>query len=126
MGEKLIAVISLSGCPLLIVVVSIFMLRFPQDRNSGIGYRTGRSVKSDAAWYAAQAYFAKGAIISGVILTVLSAVVLTYFAKQDMSSDEFAVPVIVTSVVQAAVIIAVIAATEMFLARNFDSNGNPK
>ena len=59
--------------PVSISVVGMVMRKHPvRDRNWGMGYRSGRSIKSQEAWDFAQVYFGKVWLRTGAAMLVLS------------------------------------------------------
>ena len=70
--------------PVSISVVGMVMRKHPvRDRNWGMGYRSGRSIKSQEEWDFAQTYCAGIWMKLGAVIAVISAVIILVFRDGD-------------------------------------------
>ena len=105
----------------MIGVGRFYMKGGPRQINGICGYRTTRSMKNQNTWEFAHRYSGKIWFFSGLAMLPISAVIFLVFVKGSTSAIGNAGLVII--IVQMAVMICVIPATEAALKRNFDDEG---
>ncbi len=111
--------------PLTMVLLGRRFLQNPPDRaNDSWGYRTVRSMKSNAAWQFAQEHWGSLAYRMGLILMPLSVIPLLFF----IGADEKRIGMVgaVICLAQAVPFVASLIPTELALKKNFDKNGKPR
>lgn len=113
-------------CPLVMIITSAIMALKPCEFGSSIGYRTSMSMKNELTWYSAQAYFSKICLISNIPMLVISVALTIILIKKGLSENDLVAMIIMVTFIQAVVVIGDIVATEMYLKKRFDSNGNPR
>lgn len=101
-----------------------FMKNPPAEINPGYGYRTSRSMKSQAAWDFSQKYMGEVWYKWGRALLVPSIVPLLLVLGRDV--DTVGVVGLVVSGVQLVIMLGSILVTERALKRSFDKNGKRK
>lgn len=100
----------------------LFIKRPPRKINMWYGYRTARSMKSQAAWDFAHAYAGHVWIRCGFYNAVVSAILILIFRN----SDQFEIFDLWLTFVQLVIIFSVVPITERALGRQFDKDGNPR
>ena len=111
--------------PLVMIVVGrLFVKKPPRSVNGAFGYRTRRSMQSQAAWDFAHAYNGRLWLRCGLALLPVSALVML----QCRGGTEGTVGGFAGALcgVQLAVLLLTIVPTEAALRRNFDEKGNRK
>lgn len=114
--EYLLLHISLG--PLLLLISILFRIFPPKSINFLYGYRTARSMKTQASWDAANK-FGPNAMIIGAAITCLLQLV---FGMMDLSITNYTIFSAGSMVI---LLVATIPLTEAYLKRHFDQNGNP-
>ncbi len=115
-GTSLLFALMITGIGIL------FTRRPPSSINFWYGYRTARSMKSQAAWDFAQRYAGHVWIRSGPLMAVVSAVLIALFGQASWFEWFY----LVLTFLQLAIMMVVIPMTERELGRRFDRDGNPK
>ncbi len=108
----------LSLGPLLLLISILFRLFPPKNINFLYGYRTTRSMKTQASWDAANR-FGANAMIAGAAITCLLQLAL---GMMDLSVVYYS---ICSATALVVLLLATIPVTEAYLKRHFDENGNP-
>ena len=116
MDELLITHIILAGSTILVGLLC-FLLK-PAKPNNFMGYRTKRSMKSDATWKFSNDKFGKLMLLN--TLVTLTVQIFTYFTMTDLASI-----LITTSALLIGIGISFVS-IEMQLKNNFDGQGNVK
>lgn len=116
MDELLITHIMLAGSTILVGLMS-FLLK-PNKPNKLMGYRTKKSIKSDATWKFSNDKF--GVFMLWNTLVTLTIQIFTYFTMTDLASI-----LITTSALLLGIGISFVS-IEMQLKDKFDQDGNPK
>ena len=70
MAVLIFTVITLLLMPLTMIICGAWFLKSPPEMDSGIGYRTSRSMSSPAAWIAAHRICGKYWLIFGIITLI--------------------------------------------------------
>lgn len=106
-------------------VMVIFGIRFikdpPLEINKSYGYRTRRSMRSNAAWKFAHNYAGRYWLRLGLVVLPISAAVLVWLLKTGQDLDIVGA----LAIVQTLPLVSVIFFTERALKANFDDNGRP-
>lgn len=112
-------------CPLLMLGFGLISLKHPPKTiNSWYGYRTSRSMKSQAAWDFAHRYCGRLWIRLGLVLLGISLAVLVPVGL--LAGDTAgSIAALILLAVQIAVLLGSIVPVEQALKRNFDEDGNP-
>ncbi|NLW91844.1 MAG: DUF1648 domain-containing protein [Syntrophomonadaceae bacterium] len=98
--------------------LTLLMAQKGSNLNPVAGYRTGWSMKSPETWVAANRYSGKALLVTGFVTLICGILVwLEPLAPYGM---------MIVIAVMSVGIVATIAATETYLRRNFDDDGNPK
>lgn len=97
----------------------LFVKKPPKEINSVLGYRTPMSTKNKDTWDFAHKYSGRVWIRSGIIITILSAVII--FALQNFKN--YNQIMLMLFYAQIATLLLVIPLTESALRKTFDKNG---
>lgn len=101
-----------------------FVNKPPKSINGGYGYRSARSMKSQAAWDFAQAYSGRFWLRAGRPALAVSAVWMALLLGREV--DVVGRSAIVLTVIQMVPFLMVIPATERALKREFDDYGRKR
>ena len=109
--------------PLLMIICGVIMKKYHSDQPNGtLGYRTKRSMKNKDTWKFAKEYAGKLWIKSGIIVTLISALLsVKYFSVSENAGLGLLCFVLV---IQSILMIATIYPVEKALKENFYENGN--
>lgn len=108
--------------PIISIVNGVRWAKNPPPKiNEHKGYRTTRSMRSQATWDFAHRHFSKVSYYAGgiMLLLILSAFII-------FRTDHGYWPVIIVLVIQAIMYVLSIIPTEQALKRNFDNKGYPR
>lgn len=112
-------------CPLLMLGFGLISLMHPpKNINSWYGYRTARSMKSQAAWDFAHRYCGRLWTRLGVVLLAVSVAVLVPVGLLGEDTVRCVAAVILLGI-QVVVLLGSIVPVEQALKKNFDEDGNP-
>lgn len=112
-------------CPLLMLGFGLISLMHPpKNINSWYGYRTARSMKSQAAWDFAHRYCGRLWTRLGVVLLAVSVAVLVPVGLLGEDTVRCVAAVILLGI-QVVVLLGSIVPVERALKKNFDEDGNP-
>lgn len=112
-------------CPLLMLGFGLISLMHPpKNINSWYGYRTARSMKSQAAWDFAHRYCGRLWTRLGVVLLAVSVAVLVPVGLLGEDTVRCVAAVILLGI-QVVVLLGSIVPVEQTLKKNFDEDGNP-
>ncbi len=100
------------------LIATLGKLVRPEEPNSMMGYRTKRSMKSQAAWDFANEY--AGNLMMWTSIASITLQIFTFFTMEAMVSIYVALGAIMISM------FVVIGFTEYQLAQRFDKQGQPK
>ena len=117
MSHKEELILGLGYCLFMLVLFAVFQRFPPKKINHFYGYRTGRSMKNQETWKAANEF----SLNLSVKLCLYSLIfpVLLYFVYPQYNF-------LITVIVNTLLIISVYWFTEAFLKERFDEDGNPK
>ncbi len=107
------------------IIGHIFLKRPPKKINPHYGYRSSRSMKSQASWDKAQGFSANITRNAGLLIMALSIPAwLTSGMELKYVPVEWvvAIPILITVIPTAVILIQ----TENYLKKNFDDKGEPK
>ncbi len=124
MGEYIVLLICELLCPLTMLLIGLFIWRFPAEYRSMFGYHTTAAERSPEAWAAAQGYFGIRMVIAQIpiiVIMVVSWVISCVILK--LSEDAVAAIAMVLTAVPVIVVFVVAGMTEKMLKRCF---GNSK
>jgi uncharacterized membrane protein len=102
----------------LVLLAAVLLVRPPRKINWWYGYRTPRSMRSQAAWEDANRLAAQLLVLVGV-LSFNTGLTCWFFSRRPEVG--VAIVAIVTSVLGVGIVLLV----ELYLARNFDREGRP-
>ena len=112
-------------CPLLMLGFGLISLMHPpKNINSWYGYRTARSMKSQAAWDFAHRYCGRLWTRLGVVLLAVSVAVLVPVGLLGEDTVRCVAAVILLGI-QVVVLLGSIVPVEQTMKKNFDEDGNP-
>jgi len=107
--------------PVMMSVIGLLMKKYPPKKiNFFYGYRTSRSMKSQATWDFAHKRFSQIWIPLGFVVALVSGAVMFAFKRHCEIASE------IMLFIQIAIILFTIFPVEKALKENFDENGNPK
>lgn len=109
--------LSIGYCLFLVVLAWIFYVKQPKKINSLYGYRTLRSMASQEAWKAANAYSSLFMLRLCGYCMILPFLGYLFYPKQNL---------FVTLMLHSALLVSVIFFTQRYLKARFDDKGNPK
>lgn len=116
--------------PIMFILVFLFpgLLLFkcpPKEPNDLLGFRTGRSSKSQETWDYANYYAGKGILISGVIFLIISAVgvILLLLIAPSPSEKVIVYMIIGEAIIMICLYSVVIFKVQSNLKKLFDSRG---
>ena len=104
--------------PLLTIVGVIVKYNPPKKINSLYGYRTSRSMKSQEAWDAANAYSLNLMLWVGIATTISQ--VILYLLVTPLNA------LLIACIIMCTLLVGMIVRTESYLKSNFDSDGKRK
>lgn len=117
MSEKEQLLLGLGYCVFLLIIFGIFQRFPPKKINYLYGYRTGRSMKNQQTWKAANEYSTKLSI--KLCLYSLVFPILLYFVYPEYNF-------LITVIVNTLLIILIYWFTEAYLKERFNEDGTPK
>ena len=111
--------------PLLMILCGVIMKKYHSDEPNGtLGYRTKRSMKNKDTWKFANEYAGKLWIKSGIIVTLISALLsIEYFRISENAGLGLMCFILI---IQSALMIATIYPVEKALKEKFDDEGIQK
>ncbi len=104
--------------PLFLVIAVLFKSFPPGSINFLYGYRTKRSMKTDATWQAANK-LSTSLMLSVGLATCLAQLIFFY------TGMSYEIQIGCSSAVLVVLLLATIPAVEIYLKKNFDEQGNP-
>ena len=123
MGEYVVLLICELLCPLTMLLIGVFLWRFPAEYKSMFGYHTAAAERSPEAWAAAQGYFGIRMVIAQIpviIIMVVTWVISCVIMK--LGEDAVAAIAMVLTAVPIVVVFIVVGMTERMLKKYFGSN----
>ena len=123
MGEYVVLLICELLCPLTMLLIGVFLWRFPAEYRSIWGYHTTAAERSPEAWAAAQGYFGMRMVIAQIpviIIMVVTWVISCVIMK--LGEDAVAAIAMVLTAVPMIVVFVVVGMTEKMLKRCFGSS----
>ncbi len=120
MGEYVVMLICELLCPLTMLLLGLFLWRFPAEYRSIWGYHTTAAESSHEAWAAAQVYFGIRMVIAQIpviVIMVVSWVISCVILK--LSEDAVAAIAMVITAVPMIVVFIVVGMTERMLKKYF-------
>lgn len=125
LATRIILLVSGFLCPLLMLGFGLISLMHPpKNINSWYGYRTARSMKSQAAWDFAHRYCGRLWTRLGWVLLAVSVAVLVPLGLLGEDTVRCVAAVILLGI-QVVVLLGSIVPVEQALKKNFDENGHP-
>lgn len=122
MGEYIVLLICELLCPITMLILGLFIWRFPAEYKSMFGYHTTAAERSPEAWAAAQGYFGMRLVISQIpviIIMVVTWVVSCVILK--LSEEAVDGIAMVITIVPIVVVFIVAGMTESMLKKYFGS-----
>lgn len=120
MAVLIFAVIFLLLMPLAMIICGAWFIKSPPEPDSGIGYRTSRSMSSPAAWIAAHSISGKYWLISGLI-TLIGTLLGGGYAILSLADSDDAIynVILIAEGIQLFFLLLVIPITEFRLKKMF-------
>ncbi|MBT8255752.1 MAG: SdpI family protein [Bacteroidia bacterium] len=109
--------IGIGYCLLLFVFAFLFRKYQPKKINWLYGYRTTRSMRNDLIWQAANNYASNYLLKIAGYSFLIPAVLYFLFPEHNL---------LITIILHSLGVISTLLVTELYLDKNFHSNGNPK
>ncbi len=120
MGEYVVLLICELLCPLTMLLIGLFIWRFPAEYKSMFGYHSTAAERSPEAWAAAQVYFGIRMVIAQIpviVIMVVSWVITCVVMK--LSEDAVAAVAMVLTAIPIIVVFIVVGMTERMLKNHF-------
>lgn len=111
--------------PITMIILGLrYMKKAPESINDKFGYRTSRSMKSQASWTFAHQYFGRLWLIIGSIVIPLSVIpMILVYGKEASEIGTVGGIIVMAQTIPLAIV--PFALTERALKRNFDEFGEP-
>lgn len=120
MFEIIITSVFMLLLPLTMVICGVWFIKSPPEPESGIGYRTRRSMTSADTWLAAHRICGRIWLISGIITLLITLIGCVFAVAAGMNADKgFYNFVLIEEAVQLALLLGAIPVTESRLKKLF-------